>query len=76
MTKQQLGVIHKQYLEFGNVRDMKRLRNEFVEEINVVEIVDKYNCDGKRSKNFSQSYFDMMYEGYENMNFYRYDSKM
>lgn len=55
---------------------MKRLRNEFVEEIDVVEIVDKYNCDGKRSKNLSQSYFDMMYEGYENMNFYRYDSKM
>ena len=36
----------------------------------------KLNHNGCRSKNINQDYFDYVYEGYYDLNYYEYDSRM
>ena len=36
----------------------------------------KLNHNGCRSKNINQDYFDYVYEGYDDLNYYEYDSRM
>ena len=59
---------------------IKRLGREFMEEVSVNEFDTRRSLRGTECRykraNVTQELIDMQYEGYDNANFYRFDSRI